>query len=99
MILLDTYIGYVIARFVAGKKTGERGRIKSVRFRIKHDYVFHIHHWFFSVLIIGALLLADVQSTLAYGFFAGSALHGLTYSDFYKIIHKEQKASMLSEKV
>lgn len=93
MILLDTCVGYVIARFLAGKKTGQRGRIKSIRLRVKKKYVVHFHHWFLSLLILGGLFWADVQSMIAYGFFTGFALQGLTYRDFYKLVYKDTDAS------
>ena len=96
MLFFDALAGYFAARFIAGKTMGQKGRIKSLRVHVKRDWVVHFHHWFFSILIIGAFLWADVQSTLAYAFFTGSAIHGLTYPDFYKLVYKHSQSSSFS---
>lgn len=93
LIVVDVVIGYFISHFFAGRKPGQRGRMPSFRFRIKNMYIVHLHHWFLCTVVLIGLFVTDLYNTLVYGFLVGSAVQGLTYKDFYKLIyrHEEEK--------
>lgn len=80
-------LGFFIAKFCAGKKSGEQGRFKSLIFKVG-QYKIHIHHWFFSIIILFALIAADFYHPLIYGILIGIVLQGFTYKNFYKIIYR-----------
>ena len=52
-------IGFWIANFLAGKKAGEEGRIRSLKF-IWRNYVIHIHHWLWALIILMILFLFNL---------------------------------------
>ncbi|PIR69679.1 MAG: hypothetical protein COU47_01130 [Candidatus Niyogibacteria bacterium CG10_big_fil_rev_8_21_14_0_10_46_36] len=88
MIVLNVFIGFFVSHFIAGKKVGERGRIPSFRFRVKDKYIVHLHHWFLCGVALASLSIIDLYNTILYGLLMGSAIQGLTYKDFYKLIYR-----------
>lgn len=91
-IYLGVLLGYLIARFFSGKKTGEQGRIKSFVFRIG-NYKVHPHHW----LLSGSGVLASIVffnfsppfPQFFFGGLAGFIAQGIfSYSDWHKILVK-----------
>ena len=80
-------LGYFLVSLIAGKRAQERGRVKSLKLKVK-NYVFHIHHWFGSGIILGNLLVMNWYNAVVYGLLIGSIIQGLTYKDFYKIIYR-----------
>lgn len=89
MAFIDTAIlGYALARFVGGKKAGERGKLPSLTFR-KKNHIIHLHHWFISFVVIVMLFAVGLYSNTVYGFLTGLVAQGLTYGDFYKVVYKK----------
>jgi hypothetical protein len=86
ILILSILFGFLIAKYFSGKKEGEEGRIKSLKFNI-NKYTIHIHHWFFSLLLISLLAIIGVYNDIIYGFLIGLIIQGLTYKDFYKLIY------------
>ncbi|MDP2676532.1 MAG: hypothetical protein Q8O83_02515 [bacterium] len=91
MIVFDAVIGYFVSHFFAGKKPGQRGRLPSFRFRVKRNYIVHLHHWFLCSIALISLSVIDLYNTLLYGLLMGFTLQGLTYKDFYKLIYRHKK--------
>ncbi|MBI4114747.1 MAG: hypothetical protein HY445_02805 [Candidatus Niyogibacteria bacterium] len=90
MLVIDTLFGFLFTRFMAGKKSGQRGRVPSVRFRIKDKYTIHLHHWFLCSIALVGMYLIDISSTFLHGLVYGSIVQGFLYPDFYKFIHRQK---------
>ena len=84
---LGSVLGFGLAKFIAGKKAGYAGRIKSIRFDIK-SYTLHLHHWFLSSLFLVILVSLNFYHHLVYSFLIGAMIQGLTYRDFFKIVYR-----------
>jgi len=82
-------IGFLIAKYLGGKTTGERGRLMSF-FIPLGKYRIHLHHWLLSSLVMGITLGKGIYfpfPDLFYGFFGGIVFHGIYYyRDWYKIL-------------
>jgi len=90
MILLFSFIfGYMIASWFAGQETGKPGRLKSIRLSFR-NYIIHFHHWFIAGLIALILGIIDFQRSYFYAFLLGIIIHGMTYDDFYHLVHKNK---------
>ena len=92
-IYLGVLLGYFVAAFGAGKRTGEQGKIKSFVFETG-SYKFHLHHWVIGIGILPLALHTDL-SFLSNKFFSGLAgglvFQGITcYSDWHKLIVKKK---------
>lgn len=90
---LSMVMGYFAALFIAGKKTGDRGRFPSWAFTVK-DYRIHLHHWFLSLLVLVGALVANVfltESWIFFGFIGGVIFQGvLHYEDWPRLITKQK---------
>ena len=89
IIVLGIIIGFFVANFFSGKKEGEQGRLKSLKFDTK-KYTVHIHHWFIAILILIILVIFNFYNDIIYGILIGLIIQGLTYRDFYKIIYSRK---------
>jgi MFS family permease len=91
---LGIILGYFTARFLAGKKTGQPGIIKSLAFQIG-DYRLHLHHWLLSLgVLVFALLFNLFYSHFFYGFIGGWVIQGIfSYKDWKKILIKKNERS------
>lgn len=75
--------GYLMARFLAGARTHAKGRIPSLRFRVK-TYKVHLHHWFVCLGILALAFLFHfflVTPQVFYGFLGGAIVQGVVYYD------------------
>jgi len=88
---LGIILGYFTARFLAGKKTGQPGVIKSLTFRIS-DYRIHLHHWLLSSVVLVFVFFFNLfYSQFFYGLLGGCIIHGVfNYSDWKKILSRTQ---------
>lgn len=93
---LSVMAGYFAARFFAGAKTGDRGRLPSLVFDIK-EYRVHLHHWFVFLIILVATAVANfflAEPAVFYGFLGGVVAQGvLHYEDWPRIVTKQKKHS------
>lgn len=89
-IILTIFIfaGYLVANFLAGKKEGEEGIIKSIRFRAG-EFIIHLHHWLLGIFFLIIFTYFGWYNSVVYGFVIGIILQGFTYKDFYKVIYKK----------
>jgi hypothetical protein len=86
-ILLGAVAGYLAAEYFSGKDEGERGKVKSIRIKVK-EYVLHVHHWLCASVAL-VILPADLgHKTVIEAFLVGIIIQGLTYRDFYKVVYK-----------
>lgn len=84
-ILLALIAGFLVAKIFSGRKMGEEGVFKSVRFSVG-AYTVHLHHW----LLSGAVLVLVVGHVhkIFIGLLVGILIQGLTYGDFYKVVYR-----------
>lgn len=91
-IFFGILTGYIIGRFLSGKKVGQSGIIKSIILQTGR-YRLHLHHWLFS---FGVLFLNIVMDFfLPFPKFSLSLLGGLTiqgiicYPDWHRILVRQ----------
>lgn len=89
ILIVGIIIGFLIAKFFAGKKEGEQGRLKSIKFDI-NKLTIHLHHWLIGLAILALLMSLKFYNDLVYGLVIGIIIQGLTYKDFYKIIYRRK---------
>ena len=77
--------GFFTAKFFSAKKTGQRGRFKSIRFKIGEN-VLHIHHWLYSFIVL--FVIGWVYLLHAY-----YRLEKIDYR-YFEIVNKWRKAGM-----
>jgi hypothetical protein len=89
LTFLGGVLGYYLCKFLAGKKPGEQGKIKSLIFSFK-NWKIHLHHWFLGVLFLFFSIYFDflIFSQFFIGFLVGVIFQGLTYPDWYRIVAK-----------
>lgn len=87
LFILTIVPGFFTAKFFSGEKAGEKGRLRSLRIKIR-CYIFHLHHWVWSLGLVVILPRLDFNPAALRGLLLGFVLQGLTYSDFYKIFYK-----------
>ncbi len=79
----------MVAKYLGGKMTGERGRLRSFFIPLGKRKI-HLHHWLLSSLVMGITLGKGIyfpSSDLFYGFLGGIVFHGIYwYRDWYKIL-------------
>ncbi len=85
--------GYLIAKYLGSKKSGERGKVPSVRLYMG-KYRLHLHHWLISVAAMALPLLrgwGTFPAELYYGLGCGIAVQGIyCYSDWHRILTLRQ---------
>ena len=98
---ISWFIGFLIAKYIGGKTTGERGRLRSFFIPLGERKI-HLHHWLLSSLVLGVALGRGVFfpfSDLFYGFFGGIVFHGIyCYRDWYKILVLRRAQSLVVAK-
>jgi len=81
--------GFLIAKYLGGKKTGEQGKLRSFCIPLWKRKI-HLHHWLLTSLIIGITLVKGVYFPTVdffYGFCGGIVFHGIyCYRDWYRIL-------------
>ncbi len=82
------FIGFLVAKFFSGKKEGQQGRLKSLKFRIG-NYTLHFHHYLIALALMMSLSLVGYYNNSVFGLLTGIAVQGFTYKDFHRIIYKE----------
>lgn len=92
-LYMGVLAGYFLAFFVAGKKTGERGKVRSLAFDLG-SYRLHLHHWLLGSAALVISWQYDVSiltSNLGYGFMGGMIFQGVAcYSDWHKVLIKKR---------
>jgi len=94
-------IGFLIARYLGGKTTGERGKLRSFFIPLGKRKI-HLHHWLLSSLVMGITLGKGIVvpfPDLFYGFLGGIAFHGIYYyRDWHKILVLRRVQSLVVAK-
>ena len=89
---LGIIFGYFTARFLAGKKAGQQGIIKSLTFQFG-DYKLHLHHWLLSFGVLAFAFFFNLfHFHFFYGFIGGWVFQGVfSYKDWKKILIKRNQ--------
>lgn len=88
LFILAWLLGLLASRFVAGKSSGEKGRLNSViipfiKWRI------HLHHWVSALFLVGissAFGLYFLSPAVTFGMLAGTMFQGIYFYDDWRII-------------
>jgi hypothetical protein len=84
--------GYLGGKLGGGRKTGARGRIRSIIVPV-HVYHFHIHHWLLAIITLIICLITNFyvfSPQLFYGSMCGLAFQGIfCYDDWFRLIKKK----------
>jgi hypothetical protein len=92
-IYFGVMAGYLSALFLAGKKTGEQGKIKSLAFDLGR-YRVHLHHWLLCISLIPFAIhynLSFLSDQFAIGIMGGLAYQGIAcYNDWHKVFFKKK---------
>lgn len=87
--LVGWLLGFLVSKLGGGRRTGERGRVKSILIPFgKHKI--HIHHWIIALLLIPVGFFVYVPllpPVIMCGFLSGIAFQGIySYRDWHKIV-------------
>ncbi|MBT3406833.1 hypothetical protein HN419_06770 [Candidatus Woesearchaeota archaeon] len=85
-LIIGTIIGFITAKLLSGRKEGEQGILKSLKFKINNKTI-HLHHWIISLTILIVLTILNYNNNIIDGLLIGITLQGITYKDFLKIIY------------
>ena len=85
-LIIGTIIGFITAKLLSGRKEGEQGILKSLKFKINNKTI-HLHHWIISLTILIVLTILNHNNNIIDGLLIGITLQGITYKDFLKIIY------------
>ncbi len=89
LFFVGCFLGFLLARYIAGKTSGKPGRIKSIVIPLRKHKI-HFHHWLISsgIIILGLIINAGaLASAIFYGVLSGSVFQGIySYTDWHKIL-------------
>ena len=88
LFFLSWLLGFLASKYVAGKSSGEQGKIKSIIIPFRRWRI-HLHHWLYSLCLIGlssAIGLHFLSPAITYGLLGGSVFQGIyCYNDWHVI--------------
>jgi hypothetical protein len=89
-IFFGIIFGYLAGKFIAGKKAGYQGRIRSLAFNIG-NYRVHFHHWMYCLGILASFAhfqFFPLSPLFSFGFFGGAIIQGFTYPDWHSVLKR-----------
>ena len=94
LFALSLLLGLLTSRFIAGKSTGVKGKIRSIVIPFGKQRV-HLHHWLYSLWLIGISFVTGfhfLSPLITYGFLGGSMFQGIySYGDWHVILVKQKQ--------
>ena len=89
LFALSLLIGLLASKFIAGKSTGIKGKIRSIVIPFRRQRI-HLHHWLYSLWLIGISFVTGfyfLSPIITYGFLGGSVFQGIySYGDWHVIL-------------
>ena len=89
LFVLSLLLGFLASKLVAGKSTGEKGKISSIIIPFRRWRI-HLHHWLYSLWLLGISFATGtffLAPTLTYGLLSGVAFQGVyCYGDWHVIL-------------
>ena len=99
LFFLSWLLGFLVSKYLAGKSSGQRGKIRSIIIPLRSRKI-HLHHWVSSLCLIGFSATAGIHfltPAITYGLLGGLAFQGIyCYNDWHVILinkHKLQQGS------
>ncbi len=87
--LVSLILGFLASKLGGGKKSGEKGRVKSILIPFGKRKI-HVHHWIIALLLIPVGFFVYVPllpPVIICGFLSGIAFQGIySYRDWHKIV-------------
>ena len=93
LFILSWLIGMLASKYIAGKSSGETGKLKSVIIPFRRWRI-HIHHWLYSLCLLGfssAFGLHFLTPTITYGLLGGAVFQGIYFYDDWRVIVLERR--------
>ena len=89
LFALSLLLGLLASKFIAGKSTGAKGKIRSIVIPFGRQRI-HLHHWLYSLWLIGISFVTGfhfLSPLITYGFLGGSMFQGIySYGDWHVIL-------------
>jgi len=94
LFALSLLPGLLTSKYIAGKSTGEKGKIRSIIIPLVRRKI-HLHHWLYSLWLMGISFITGVHflsPIITYGFLGGSTFQGIYYYvDWHVILVNQEK--------
>jgi len=93
LFALSLLLGLLTSKFIAGKSTGEKGKIRSIIIPFGRRKI-HLHHWLYSLWLMGISFVTGVHflsPIITYGLLSGSTFQGIYYYGDWRVILVSQK--------
>jgi hypothetical protein len=101
LFALSLLLGLLASKLLAGKATGEKGKIRSIIIPFR-KWRIHIHHWLYSLWLIGISFVTGfhfLSPIITYGFLGGSTFQGIYfYGDWHVILIPKDKTKNQRDK-
>lgn len=88
LFALAWLLGLLASRLVAGKSSGDKGRLNSVIIPFRRWRI-HLHHWLYALFLVGlssAFGLYFLSPAVTFGLLAGTMFQGIYYYDDWRVI-------------
>ena len=89
LFLISCLATFLVTKYLAGKVSGERGKIKSILIPLGRHKL-HVHHWLISAGVIGFSVTTNAYfwtPAIFYGALGGLVFQGIyCYSDWNRIL-------------
>jgi len=94
LFALSLLLGLLTSKFIAGKSTGTKGKIRSIVIPFGRQRI-HLHHWLYSLWLIGISFVTGfhfLSPLITYGFLGGSMYQGIySYGDWHVILVSQKQ--------
>ncbi len=89
LFLLSWLISFLASKYIAGKSTGERGKVRSIVIPLRR-WAIHLHHWLYSLFLVSLSLTTGTHfltPEITYGLLGGLVFQGIyCYGDWHIIL-------------
>jgi hypothetical protein len=89
LFIISIAIGFLASKSIAGKSTGERGKLRSILIPLG-KWRIHLHHWLFSLWLISISIVTGmyfIAPGITYGTLGGATFQGIyCYKDWHIIL-------------
>ena len=94
LFALSLLLGLLASKFIAGKSTGTKGKIRSIIIPFGRRRI-HLHHWLYSLWLMGISFVTGFHffsPLITYGFLGGSTFQGIySYGDWHVILVSQKQ--------
>ena len=94
LFAISLLMGFLASKFIAGKSTGERGKLGSILIPFG-KWRIHLHHWLYSLWLISISMATGmyfITPAITFGTLGGVTYQGIyCYKDWYIVLVKRPK--------